>query len=81
MVLTFGAAYSAQEKSCAKEEKDEVKRYDIDKLNIFIVAKFPDITNNLGPKYKFPAALYNTLKKSKKVIFITSLCECINNVL
>lgn len=61
MLLTSGEEYSAEEKSCAVEEKDEVKRYDIDKLNIFIVEKFPDITINLGPKYKFPAALYNTL--------------------
>ncbi len=46
-----------EEKSCATEEKVEIKRHDINKLNIFIAVKFPDIANNLGLKYKYPAAL------------------------
>jgi hypothetical protein len=55
MLFTFGAQYSPEEKSCEKEEKVPARRQVIDKLNIFIVVNFPDITNNSGLKYKYPA--------------------------
>ncbi|MDF1558572.1 MAG: hypothetical protein P1P83_00015 [Bacteroidales bacterium] len=56
MLFTFGALCSPAEKSCEKEEKVPARRHVIDKLNIFIVVNFPDITNNSGLKYKYPAA-------------------------
>jgi hypothetical protein len=50
MLFTFGAAYSAEEKSCADEQKRDIKKQDIDKLNIFTTLKFPDITEIFSAK-------------------------------
>ena len=50
MLFTFVAAYSAEEKSCADEQKRDIKKQDIDKLNIFTTLKLPDITEIFSAK-------------------------------
>jgi len=73
MLFTFGAAYSAEEKSCADKQKREIKKQGIDKLNIFTTLKFPDITESLVLKYKYPAARHAIRQKSEYVIFIAMI--------
>jgi len=48
MVLTFGAAYSTEEKSCGMAEKAGRMEHDIDKLNIFILVNTSYITHISG---------------------------------